>query len=608
VSWRPFQTLPPTADQITAWWTQWPDANIGLVTGSASGLVVVDLDGDGAEASFAERCGGQLPETPRVRTARGWHLYFAHPADGIRVPTRAGVLPGVDVRGDGGFAIAPPSVHASGSPYAFERDMVSLPPCPSWLYAEAEGSTTMPTAESIATPSPSIPSSGLATLTSGVPEGYRDSTAAQIAGIYFDRGLTADEVLTMLRGWNTLNSPPLEDDQLQKVVDSISRADHQNHPERWEASFQPVAADQLLATPPEPVTWQWEPFLPAGSLSVLAGFAKSGKSTLVYPLAVAVAQGRRFLGYPTRQGAVLLLAVEEHDRDVRRRLERFGMQPSDPIHVHCGPLANDPRQIASVRAFCRMRDIRLVVLDTLAHFWHVENENDNAAVLRAVKPLLQLARTTGTAVLLVHHDRKTGGQGGRSIRGGSAVLGVVDQALLLAEADGDRRILKSVGRYAETPRRLLIELRGNEYHTVEHPTAQALAHDAGEVWALLPETGGKDQDTLVQEAGISKKRVLAALDVLGSSVSRTGDGKKRSPYRYCRAAPDPGFGFVAPPRDLAARHESSDAEHYRKPNGEEELVTPLPSLPLAQCVSQPEIPGGEPNSRILEPVGWGELS
>src|SRR5262249_20647978 len=149
----------------------------------------------------------------------------------------------------------------------------------------------------------------------------------------------------------------------------------------------------------------------------------------------------------------------------------------------------------------------LVVLDTLAHFWDVDDENDNAKVLRAMKPLLQFARDSEAALLLIHHDRKTGGQGGRSIRGGRAGLGGGDQALLLEEADKDRRILRSVGRYPETPRKLVIELRGNEHHRVEE--ADKLTEDAVRLWHALPlaPAPGKDQERLAGETGIHGKRV-----------------------------------------------------------------------------------------------------
>ena len=79
-----------------------------------------------------------------------------------------------------------------------------------------------------------------------------------------------------------------------------------------ETNFRPVSAATLLAEEPKPIPWIWEHFLPEGALVLLVSFMKVGKSTLAYPLAIAIAQGKPFLGYPTKQGGVLILAVEEH--------------------------------------------------------------------------------------------------------------------------------------------------------------------------------------------------------------------------------------------------------------------------------------------------------
>jgi RecA-family ATPase len=95
-----------------------------------------------------------------------------------------------------------------------------------------------------------------------------------------------------------------------------------------------------------------------------------------------------------------------------------------------------------------------VVIDSLSRFWNVMDENNNMEVIREVSPLLEMARETNAAVLLVHHERKSGGEDGRSIRGGSALFGLVDQAIFLERRQGEasnKRTLKTLGRYEESP-------------------------------------------------------------------------------------------------------------------------------------------------------------
>jgi hypothetical protein len=114
---------------IRDWWRREGSANIGIVTGG--GRFVVDLDDIEAVAWFTNACGRHgAPKTLTVRTSRGYHVFFAC---GAEVPTSAGRLaPGVDVRGEGGYVVAAPSVHPSGSIYAIARDL-SIAEAPQWL-------------------------------------------------------------------------------------------------------------------------------------------------------------------------------------------------------------------------------------------------------------------------------------------------------------------------------------------------------------------------------------------------------------------------------------------------------------------------------------------
>ena len=98
---------------IGRWWKQWPSANIGVPTGKKSGLVVLDVDPDaGGSESLAklERADSPLPETARARTGRGGiHVFFRYPR-GTEIRNSAGLLgPGLDVRGEGGYIVVPPS-------------------------------------------------------------------------------------------------------------------------------------------------------------------------------------------------------------------------------------------------------------------------------------------------------------------------------------------------------------------------------------------------------------------------------------------------------------------------------------------------------------------
>jgi hypothetical protein len=122
---------------ITAWWQRWPGANVAIRTGAVSGLVVIDVDpphGGGASLDALVQRHGALPEGRAVRTGSGGaHLYLAHP--GGRVANSAGTKlgPGIDVRCDGGYVIAPPSRHPSGGSYTWVPGSSRLPEVPAWM-------------------------------------------------------------------------------------------------------------------------------------------------------------------------------------------------------------------------------------------------------------------------------------------------------------------------------------------------------------------------------------------------------------------------------------------------------------------------------------------
>lgn len=119
------------ADQIVRWWKQWPNANIGIVTGTPSGIMVLDFDVKSGGHQTLVNLLQEFPEigeTFRVKTGGGgWHLYVQIPEGGVG--NYAGILPGLDIRGDNGMVLAAGSTHHSGNKYEIQKDaqVIALP-------------------------------------------------------------------------------------------------------------------------------------------------------------------------------------------------------------------------------------------------------------------------------------------------------------------------------------------------------------------------------------------------------------------------------------------------------------------------------------------------
>jgi hypothetical protein len=149
---------------------------------------------------------------------------------------------------------------------------------------------------------------------------------------------------------------------------------------------------------------------------------------------------------------------------------------------------------------------------------------------------------TDTTIVLIHHESKAGGAGGRGIRGGSALLGAVDQALILelpqGSAQTNRRVIKAIGRYDDTPPELVVELTDEGYRTIGTPTEASREEDASKILRALDDQP-RSPDTLAERTGLSPTRVTHLLRWLDQAkVRRQGAGKKGDPYTYCLPCPD----------------------------------------------------------------------
>jgi len=132
VKWKEYQTRRPTCCEVQEWVHKYPNRNGLYLLGALYGKIVLDID-DRDAAEWVRDQG--VPLTPTVRTRRGWHLHFQHP--GFKVSNSAGAIhAGIDIRGDGGIAVAVGSRHATGFVYRWADKRgpeIPIAPAPTWL-------------------------------------------------------------------------------------------------------------------------------------------------------------------------------------------------------------------------------------------------------------------------------------------------------------------------------------------------------------------------------------------------------------------------------------------------------------------------------------------
>lgn len=194
---------------IAARWRQWPDASIGIAMSGPDRLVAVDIDGPAGEASLGElvRQHGVLPATLESRTGTRRHKLFAVP-EGANIRPSAGVLgKGLDIRAEGSYIVAPPSLHVTGRRYHWAADC-PIACMPDWL-------TKLLTA-------PRRPRSEAANGADKIQHPDRHAALVSLAGSLRARAFNADDILAALSSFNRMRCrPPKSGDELSKIARDV---------------------------------------------------------------------------------------------------------------------------------------------------------------------------------------------------------------------------------------------------------------------------------------------------------------------------------------------------------------------------------------------------
>jgi Bifunctional DNA primase/polymerase, N-terminal/Primase C terminal 1 (PriCT-1) len=218
--------------QIEVWATQWPGCNWAVATGPQSGVFVLDVDGERGRASLdgLESKYGPLPATRISTTGRGEHRWFGYPA-GRSIRTSVGKIGrGLDVRGNGGYVLVPPSIHANGAPYKWRDANAPIADAPDWLMellAEAarREQSLLPDHVSV------------------LVEGKRNDGMFRFACALRRKGLTPERIASEVDAANLKRcKPPLRPEEIEGIVSKAARYPR-GGPDPLETAWKAVSAD-----------------------------------------------------------------------------------------------------------------------------------------------------------------------------------------------------------------------------------------------------------------------------------------------------------------------------------------------------------------------------
>ena len=333
IAWAAYQRKRATPAEVRDWYARTPDAGVGIVTGQISQLVVVDFDGE-AVGKLAE-----WPETYEVTTPRGVHRYYLIGPDD-RARTGVSMFgKGVDVRGEGGYVIAPPTERHDGGSYELVNDTEPL-----WRPGRLVAS---PLVES----SPASPFEAMElppeddgelwvarALVNGASEGGRNDMLARLVGYFAGKGLDQDVTLVQMLQWGARCVPPLDPEEVSTTVESVHRTAERRTKEGDRANAPDVKPVDDTAPPVRflslasfivkfgghEVEWLIDRWVPAASILFAVSPPECFKSWLVGEFAVSVATGTPLFGDERfkveRPGPILYLQQEDMHGQTAGRL------------------------------------------------------------------------------------------------------------------------------------------------------------------------------------------------------------------------------------------------------------------------------------------------
>lgn len=405
---------------IERWWKEHPDANVGIATGSMShGLTVIDIDIDDnkgihGDESFRDWCDdeGVFIDSLTAVTGRGGkHLYFTST---YPYGNKTGCLPGVDIRGEGGYVIAPPSIHENGNPYFFdgdedEEEIVCLQEDSDAEYFFNEMcKSPMGSKEPLVVPEE-------------MKEGGRNDLLFKMAASFQAKGVEDAVILASLQGYNEKHcNPPLPDEELEKIVQNVVRKYEKGTPKEQENTpkfFRKLktAEDLMQREVPDPKVFVGVgnelPLLVEGTC-ILSAKPKLGKSWFALAMCLAVSKGEDFLGYKTNKCSTLYLDLETSESIQKKRLLKVlkGEKVPKNFYLETETDAIESGFLEQIEAYLKEDpEIGVVVVDVFQIIRSPAKnfkESDYAHAYRDITPLNELAQKHHISIILVCHDRK----------------------------------------------------------------------------------------------------------------------------------------------------------------------------------------------------------
>lgn len=488
--WEKYKKEKPTFDEINKWFSNPRVTGVAVVCGTHSNVMAIDDD--------SYKTGNSLPihSTLETQTASGGrHILFQHNTQignrNIRTPQHE-----FEIQSQDRLIVLPPSRAKNKKQeigtYKWlvgdSESLSAIEPLPRVIVEEYSNNTERPKLHELVGASLGTQHHNLRDLTHIIlgrfPRNDWEIAFDVIRSLasQFDPPHPPDRVEKMIEDCvgfrNRLNVPSVGDAGYTKERDLTNDfpLDGRQSNQTMTVDFEPVLLSDITEDKLQ-VEWIWEGFIAEGVTTLMTARPKTGKTTLISQMLKEIENGGELAGMSINPTKVLIL-TEESEAKWGERREKFKL-PGKSIHIVSRPMNKKYTNTEWVAALdraakiCEENEIKLCVIDTLTTFWDAQDENDAAKVSRSLLPVFQLAKKN-IGVLIVHHDRKSGGDYGNAARGSNALTGFVDIIVEVGRLDDNqsptRRVLKTLSRFDESPSEVVIDLVDGKYVTLGDKT------------------------------------------------------------------------------------------------------------------------------------------
>jgi len=438
------------AEQITRWWAQNPDFNIGIAAGERSGIVVFDIDprngGDNSWALWTENH-GRVPDGAMQMTAGGG---FHHIADYKSEIRSCKLTEGVDLLADGRYFVAFPST-IEGRSYEWEAssdpfDGVAPFKVPqTWM--NAYNAMRKPAERQ------------QATTGGGLIQGSRNNGLAAMGGAMRRHGFTEAEIMASLSIANeTRCEIPLPSSELAQIVRSVSRYEPESDVGA-SVSIGSEAADSILAATkaetqeyfftratsylgqPAPLKWIIKNWVPDFGVTMVYGESGSGKTFITLDMACHIAAGLDWHGHRTKSGIVIYMAGEGN-YGLRQRVAAWckshGIDSLDNLLISNKAIDMDSpaaaAQIINAVRELTTEDAAMIFVDTVNN--HMMGDENSSQDTRNMLNAVQIVGRALNAGMCLNHHVGVAAEAKHRARGSSAWKASLDSQILIAKKDG----------------------------------------------------------------------------------------------------------------------------------------------------------------------------